>query len=168
MREADDNTVFASPPWGGPGYTSDHIFDLDTMEPYNLDDLTKLISDPFYVRAALFLPRTSDMRQLARLSRDEKRTGEGRAAREMGKLDAVQYCMYGASKAVCVYIPGREDCERWEEMAEAGEGEGEMEDVGGRGEEQEGEVRELGEIEWDERGREGTQMKRRKKQKNRR
>jgi trimethylguanosine synthase len=42
---------------------------------------------------ALFLPRTSDIRQIAKLA----------AAGQ--KIEVVQYCMEGASKAMVAYLP---------------------------------------------------------------
>ncbi|KAI9167027.1 Trimethylguanosine synthase [Paramyrothecium foliicola] len=83
--------VFASPPWGGPGYRTDEVFDLSTMQPYNLDQL-HLAYQP--MDHALFLPRTSDIRQVAKL------------VPKGDKVDVVQYCMEGASKAMVAYIPG--------------------------------------------------------------
>ncbi|TDZ74492.1 Trimethylguanosine synthase [Colletotrichum trifolii] len=83
--------VFASPPWGGPGYRTAEVFDLSKMEPYNLQQLHDACKPMDH---ALFLPRTSDLRQIAKLAPD----GE--------KLDVVQYCMEGASKAMVAYIPG--------------------------------------------------------------
>lgn len=85
--------VFASPPWGGPGYRSDEVFDLSTMEPYNLDQLHTACGS---MNHALFLPRTSDMRQIAKLVPDGQ------------KVEVVQYCMEGASKAMVAYYPGNE------------------------------------------------------------
>ncbi|KAI1368836.1 RNA cap guanine-N2 methyltransferase [Xylaria arbuscula] len=82
--------IFASPPWGGPGYRTDEIFDLTTMEPYNLaalHDAYKIMDH------ALYLPRTSDLRQLAKLVPDG------------AKIEVVQYCVEGASKAMVAYIP---------------------------------------------------------------
>ncbi|KAK7431091.1 putative diacylglycerol O-acyltransferase tgs1 [Neonectria magnoliae] len=83
--------LFASPPWGGPGYRTDEVFDLYNMQPYNLDDLHKA-----YRRLdhALFLPRTSDIRQVAKLAPQER------------KIEVVQYCMEGASKAMVAFLPG--------------------------------------------------------------
>ncbi|KAL9123496.1 MAG: hypothetical protein Q9175_008345, partial [Cornicularia normoerica] len=77
--------IFASPPWGGPGYRSDRIFDLAKMQPYTLTDLLF----PFQQMTedvVLYLPRTSDVRQLA------KRSSEG------SKTTVMHYCMEGASK----------------------------------------------------------------------
>jgi trimethylguanosine synthase len=42
---------------------------------------------------ALYLPRTSDIRQIAKL------------APPGGNVEVVQYCMEGASKAMVAYIP---------------------------------------------------------------
>lgn len=88
--------IFASPPWGGPGYSTDKIFDLSTMQPYSLSDIER-ICERF--DRALFLPRTADLRQIARL------VGGGMGGKE--KVDVVQYCMEGASKALVAYLPGR-------------------------------------------------------------
>ncbi|KAI9873709.1 MAG: hypothetical protein M1830_010699 [Pleopsidium flavum] len=83
------SVMFASPPWGGPGYRSEYMFDLSTMQPHSLKDIyepfSKLTRD-----VALYLPRTSDLRQLAKLVPDDK------------KVTVVHYCMEGASK-LCVY-----------------------------------------------------------------
>ncbi|EKG10712.1 RNA cap guanine-N2 methyltransferase [Macrophomina phaseolina MS6] len=82
--------VFASPPWGGPTYRSDQIFDLKTMQPYSLHKLysefTKITKE-----LALFLPRTSDLNQLAKYVPDGQR------------IQVAHYCMSGASKALCAY-----------------------------------------------------------------
>lgn len=85
------SVVFASPPWGGPGYSCDEVFNLHTMQPYSLQQvhsLLKKVSDLM----VLYLPRTSDLRQLAAL------VPEGQKAR------ATHYCMRGAGKALCAYF----------------------------------------------------------------
>lgn len=89
--DLDATVLFASPPWGGPGYRTDEVFDLYSMQPYGLGDLHNA-----YKRLdhALFLPRTSDIRQIAKLA------PPGR------KIEVVQYCMEGASKAMVAYMPG--------------------------------------------------------------
>lgn len=87
----DETMLFASPPWGGPGYSTDKIFDLTQMQPYNLEQLHGAYRELDHL---LFLPRTSDLRQLAKLAPP----GE--------KVEVVQYCMEGASKALGAYIPG--------------------------------------------------------------
>ena len=94
---------FASPPWGGkptllrsarygalltiagPGYRSDTVFNLAKMQPYALTDLLasfrQLTKD-----VALYLPRSSDVRQLANESLGES------------KMTVMHYCVEGASK----------------------------------------------------------------------
>ncbi|KAM3427521.1 hypothetical protein MY4824_009385 [Beauveria thailandica] len=90
--DLDATILFASPPWGGPGYSTDQVFNLDNMQPYSITDLHEAYRPLDHV---LFLPRTSDLRQLARLApKDEK-------------IDIVQMCLEGASKALVAYIPGR-------------------------------------------------------------
>lgn len=86
----DNAVVFASPPWGGVGYRTHDVFDLSTMEPYGLRKLHEACRP---MEHALYLPRTSDLRQLAELAP----AGQ--------KLEVVQYCMEGASKAMVAYIP---------------------------------------------------------------
>lgn len=86
----DTTTVFASPPWGGVDYKDQDVFDLSTMAPYNLRDIYEACTPMAQV---LFLPRTSDVRQIAELVEE----GE--------KVNVVQYCMYGASKAMVAYLP---------------------------------------------------------------
>lgn len=88
--DVDTTVVFASPPWGGPGYRTAQIFNLHTMQPYNLRQLHEACLPMDH---ALYLPRTSDVRQLAKL------------APKGQKIDMIQYCMWGASKALVAYIP---------------------------------------------------------------
>lgn len=77
--------VFGSPPWGGPSYRAHEVFDLSTMQPYNLrklyDEFTKISKD-----VVLYLPRTSDLNELADLVDDDK------------QISVTHYCMRGASK----------------------------------------------------------------------
>lgn len=82
--------IFASPPWGGPGYTTDKIFNLNTMAPYSIKQIHNVCRG---MDSALYLPRTSDLRQIAKLAPGEE------------KIEVVQYCMEGASKALVAYIP---------------------------------------------------------------
>ena len=71
----------------GPSYRSDAVFDLSHMQPYTLLDL--LVPFQTYTKdIILYLPRTSDLTQLA------ETTQEGI------KLTVVHYCMEGASKVV--------------------------------------------------------------------
>lgn len=82
--------IFASPPWGGPGYTADTVFNLHTMAPYSIKQIYEACKT---MDTALYLPRNSDLRQIAKLAPDGK------------KVEVVQYCMQGASKALVAYIP---------------------------------------------------------------
>ncbi|KAB8267053.1 RNA cap guanine-N2 methyltransferase-domain-containing protein [Aspergillus minisclerotigenes] len=87
------SVLFASPPWGGPGYRSDKVFNLRTMEPYSLATLYGEYA-LFTEHMVLYLPRTSNVKQLAKLVKD----GE--------KATVMHYCMEGASKALCIYYGG--------------------------------------------------------------
>ncbi|KAJ5832914.1 RNA cap guanine-N2 methyltransferase [Penicillium riverlandense] len=84
------SVIFASPPWGGPGYRSDTVFNLRTMEPYSLQKLYNEYS-AFTKHVVLYLPRTSDVRQLAKTVPDNSQT------------TVMHYCMEGASKALCIF-----------------------------------------------------------------
>ncbi|TLD19556.1 trimethylguanosine synthase [Venturia nashicola] len=89
-KTGQNAVIFASPPWGGPGYTEDAIFNLSTMEPYSLEyQFTNFSNISSHI--ALFLPRTSNLNQLARFAQGEN------------KVQVMHYCMKGASKALCVY-----------------------------------------------------------------
>lgn len=87
-------TVFASPPWGGVGYVAAEVFDVEAMQPYGLGKIHAACGG---IPLAVYLPRTSDLRQIAALAPQD---GDGK------KIEVVQYCMYGASKAMVAYIPG--------------------------------------------------------------
>ncbi|KAK4177442.1 RNA cap guanine-N2 methyltransferase-domain-containing protein [Triangularia setosa] len=88
--DMDKTVLFASPPWGGVDYKEQDVFDLNTMEPYNLEVLHESCSP---MEHALYLPRTSDLRQIAKLAPEGER------------IEVVQYCMEGASKAMVALIP---------------------------------------------------------------
>lgn len=75
----------------GPKYKADEIFDLEAMQPYSLKHLyTELKRFSEYV--VLYLPRTSDLRQISEL------------VEEGQKAQVVHYCTQGASRALCVYL----------------------------------------------------------------
>lgn len=74
----------------GPSYSADNVFDLSQMQPYSLDGMMRafqLITKDII----LYLPRTSDIRQLV-------------AWQDSGQLSVIHYCMKGASKALCTYF----------------------------------------------------------------
>ncbi|KAL4752732.1 hypothetical protein BDW72DRAFT_170438 [Aspergillus terricola var. indicus] len=87
------SVLFASPPWGGPGYRSESVFDLRTMEPYSLNILYTEFS-LFTQYVILYLPRTSDLNQLAAMVKND------------GPVPVMHYCMRGASKALCIFYGG--------------------------------------------------------------
>jgi trimethylguanosine synthase len=87
--------IFASPPWGGPRYKDYEMFDLSKMLPYSLRDIYEVVKE---MDSALFLPRQSDLNQIARVVE----------VKEGKKIEVVQYCMVGASKAMVAYIPAIE------------------------------------------------------------
>lgn len=74
----------------GVGYRSDEVFNLRTMEPYSLTTLYKEYA-AFTKHMALYLPRTSDVQQMA------KYVPDGRQAM------VIHYCVEGHSKALCVF-----------------------------------------------------------------
>lgn len=107
--DINDVAIFASPPWGGPQYKGDKVFDLDAMEPYSGQEIHELVRGMDH---ALFLPRTSDLRQIARMDEGLGGTIEvevegvhGEMKREKEKIEVVQYCMEGASKGLVAYVP---------------------------------------------------------------
>ena len=61
------------------------------MQPYSLSHLHTSFS-AVTKDVVLFLPRTSDLRQLAKYAETKE------------KLRVTHYCMHGASKALCVYF----------------------------------------------------------------
>lgn len=143
--------VFASPPWGGPGYRVHEVFDVEGMKPYSFEEvwwgvMVALGGRETLVerkgkgqgesptskgwvlergkRAAFFMPRTSDLDQLAKyvaslwittgngdedgggefcIAGEDEDEGGGRELVE-AKSQAVHYCCSGKSKAVCLYI----------------------------------------------------------------
>ncbi|KLU83572.1 hypothetical protein MAPG_02626 [Magnaporthiopsis poae ATCC 64411] len=91
--QPDKTVIFGSPPWGGVKYRDQEIFDLSTMKPYNLATLHAAC---WQYDHAFYLPRTSDIRQIAKL-----------VPKDWGKIDVTHYCMYGASKAMVAYLPAK-------------------------------------------------------------
>lgn len=61
------------------------------MQPYSLNALYEPFSK-ITSHMVLYLPRTSDLRQIATVVDDEK------------EAVVMHYCMEGASKALCAYI----------------------------------------------------------------
>lgn len=61
------------------------MFDLKTMEPYNLNKLYKSFTKATK-EVVLYLPRTSDLNQIAKYVPEDQ------------KIQVAHYCMEGASK----------------------------------------------------------------------
>ncbi|KAJ9494918.1 putative diacylglycerol O-acyltransferase tgs1 [Exophiala xenobiotica] len=100
--------IFASPPWGGtlpelaiedyltdfdpgPSYSNTEVFDLEAMEPYTFSHLYKSFGK-VTPNMVLYLPRTSDLRQIAQVVDGDK------------KIQVVHYCTNGSSRALCTYL----------------------------------------------------------------
>ncbi|KIX98295.1 uncharacterized protein Z520_05596 [Fonsecaea multimorphosa CBS 102226] len=83
--------IFASPPWGGPGYREAEVFDLEAMQPYPFSHLYESFKK-LTPNVVLYLPRTSDLRQIAKVVGEDKRT------------QIVHYCTKGSSRALCAYL----------------------------------------------------------------
>lgn len=63
------DVIFASPPWGGPGYKNTDVFDLDYLLPLPLKELL----ETFFIitnDVCLFLPRNSDVKQLSDVTKE--------------------------------------------------------------------------------------------------
>jgi trimethylguanosine synthase len=69
----------------GTSYGEDDVFDLTKMEPYNLDMLYKSFIK-YSNELVLYLPRNSDLNQIARYVPEGK------------KLEVAHYAIMGASK----------------------------------------------------------------------
>lgn len=64
----DPNSTFffCSPEWGGPEYKNNAVFDLENLNP-PLSTLLEYIKTNNYPEAAIYVPRTSDIRQAERM-----------------------------------------------------------------------------------------------------
>ena len=60
--EAD--AVFLSPPWGGPGYQSAKVFDIETMIPMNGFKLFQTDTE-ISKNVSYFLPKNVDLKQVS-------------------------------------------------------------------------------------------------------
>ncbi|RPB13281.1 S-adenosyl-L-methionine-dependent methyltransferase [Morchella conica CCBAS932] len=89
--ELKSDAVFLSPPWGGPTYRNDEIFDLDTMEPYAGSYIMEQALNVSR-NIALYIPRTSNLNQVAKMVPKGER------------VQAIHYCIQRRSKALTVYF----------------------------------------------------------------
>jgi trimethylguanosine synthase len=69
----------------GTEYGAENVFDLTKMQPYNLEMLYKSFTK-YSSEVVLYLPRNSDLNQIARYAKDGK------------KLEVAHYAIMGASK----------------------------------------------------------------------
>ncbi|WOH02857.1 hypothetical protein DCAR_0522247 [Daucus carota subsp. sativus] len=89
------DTVFLSPPWGGPAYSKVKSFDLKTMlKPYDGDKLFT-IAKQIAPRIVMFLPRNVNLNQLAELSL---------SANPPWSLEVEQNFLNGRLKAITAYF----------------------------------------------------------------
>jgi trimethylguanosine synthase len=75
----------------GTEYGVDNVFDLTKMEPYNLEMLHKSFTK-YSNEVVLYLPRNSDLNQIARYAKDGQ------------KLEVAHYAIMGASKVCCIFL----------------------------------------------------------------
>jgi trimethylguanosine synthase len=75
--------------WTGTEYGMDNVFDLTKMEPYNMEMLHKSFTK-YSNEVVLYLPRNSDLNQIARYAKDGQ------------KLEVAHYAIMGASKVSCI------------------------------------------------------------------
>lgn len=66
--------IFGSPPWGGPDYIQQKLFDLDNLLPFTLEKLLRVLLH-FTDEIALFLPKNSDLEQLKTITETVFGTG---------------------------------------------------------------------------------------------
>jgi len=91
LKDVGANAIFLSPPWGGPEYRADQIFDLERMEPYSGSQIIHA-AEKITPNLALYIPRTSDLNQLAKLIPDGT------------TIRAIHYCAKQRSKALTAYF----------------------------------------------------------------
>lgn len=75
----------------GPKYRDSEVFDLESMQPYSFSQLYESFKK-LTPNMVLYLPRTSDLRQIANVVGEDKQT------------QIVHYCTSGSSRAMCAYI----------------------------------------------------------------
>jgi trimethylguanosine synthase len=86
----------------GTEYGVDNVFDLTKMQPYNLDMLYKSFTK-YSTEVVLYLPRNSDLNQIARYAKDGK------------KLEVAHYAIMGASKV----SRAKHYAQHWTDMMQA-------------------------------------------------
>ncbi|RVD89936.1 uncharacterized protein DFL_000922 [Arthrobotrys flagrans] len=84
------DAVFLSPPWGGPSYKHEEVFNLEDMTYGGAEIYAagRKISP----NLVLYLPRNGDLNQIAKYDPDAK------------EIKVVHYCLQSRSKAICAYF----------------------------------------------------------------
>ncbi|XP_030460502.1 uncharacterized protein LOC115680806 isoform X1 [Syzygium oleosum] len=97
------DTVFLSPPWGGPGYTKVKKYDMKTMlkprDGFILFNIAKEIAP----KVVMFLPKNVDLNQLAELSL---------SVQPPWSLEVEKNYLNGKLKAVTAYFSNTETCRK--------------------------------------------------------
>ncbi|KAF3917388.1 hypothetical protein ABW21_db0204188 [Orbilia brochopaga] len=88
--DVDVDVIFLSPPWGGPSYKHDEIFDLEAMTYGG----AKIYSAAQKITSeiVLYLPRNGDLNQVANYNPENH------------DIKVVHYCLQQRSKALCAYF----------------------------------------------------------------
>ncbi|KAK6525579.1 hypothetical protein TWF281_010636 [Arthrobotrys megalospora] len=82
--------VFLSPPWGGPSYKHETVFNLEDMTYGGAEIYAaarKISPD-----VVLYLPRNGDLNQIANYDKNAK------------DIKVIHYCLQSRSKALCAYF----------------------------------------------------------------
>ncbi|KAI3767420.1 hypothetical protein L2E82_17525 [Cichorium intybus] len=95
------DTVFLSPPWGGPEYAKARNFDLNMLKPHNGQFLFN-VAKGIAPRIVMFLPRNVDINQLAELALSDNPTW---------KLEVEKNFLNGKLKAITAYFTDPSLCE---------------------------------------------------------
>ncbi|KAI3522157.1 hypothetical protein L1887_11637 [Cichorium endivia] len=95
------DTVFLSPPWGGPEYAKSRNFDLNMLKPHNGQFLFN-VAKGIAPRIVMFLPRNVDINQLAELAL---------SANPTWKLEVEKNFLNGKLKAITAYFTDPSLCE---------------------------------------------------------
>ncbi|PWA91888.1 WW domain-containing protein [Artemisia annua] len=89
------DTIFLSPPWGGPDYSESKIFDINTMlKPHSGKHLFNVAKE-IAPRMVMYLPKNSDISQLADLAL---------SARPPWKLEVEKNVINDKLKAITAYF----------------------------------------------------------------
>ncbi|XP_011334640.1 trimethylguanosine synthase isoform X1 [Ooceraea biroi] len=102
------DVVFLSPPWGGPDYIKQKVFNLDTILPPQGGKMLFHMARQITNNVAYYLPRNTDMLQLIRLVED------------VGHLEITQYKLDGKLKSCTLYCGdlATSPCNSWRQKSD--------------------------------------------------